>query len=404
MKKIIYLSCFAALVLTGCKEKIDSIGPLSPNYNLTELEERLDTIPYFPTAYNMPVIDGLPPVEVPADNPMTEEGVRLGRFLFYETELSIDNTVSCGSCHHVDKAFTDGLDFSIGVNGARTTRNSMSLINIAYSEKQNSIHNLMWDGSFSTLEQQILEGPVTNSLEMANTWEEVETRLRAHNHYPRMFRQAFGITDKSEINRELVAKAIAQFERTLNSAASRYDQHEFVPFEYMDEQELRGMQLFIGDAGSVNAGKDGECAHCHSFTRDKAVFGRFNFSNNGLDSTGNSFMFPDPGFGAVTGNIGDNGKFKEVTLRNIALTAPYMHDGRFNTLEEVMDHYVSIGHGTSSPNVSNELTTAPDLPNLTQQEQDDIVAFLHALTDTSYVNKVEWSDPFSQENPWQENQ
>lgn len=402
MKKIIYLSCFCALIITACKEKTESLGPLSPNYEVTQLEGRLDTIPYSPTAYNMPVIDGLPVVEVPVDNPITEEGVRLGRFLFYEKELSIDNTISCGSCHHIDKAFSDGLDFSIGVNGATTPRSSMPLINIAYNEKQGSVHNFMWDGVFATLEQQILEGPVTNALEMANTWEEVEMRLRNHDHYPRMFRQAFGIMDKSEIDRHLVAKAIAQFERTLNSADSRYDQHEFVPFEYMSEQELRGMQLFIGDAGVVNAGKDGECAHCHSFTRDKAVFGRFGFSNNGLDSTGTSFIFPDLGFGAVSGNIGDNGKFKEVTLRNIALTAPYMHDGRFQTLEEVMAHYVSVGHGTSSPNVANELTTAPDLPTLTQQEQEDIITFLNALTDTSYVNKAEWMDPFLQANPWEE--
>ena len=388
--------------MTACKNRTENLGPLSPNYSTLGAEGNLEDIPYDPTNYIAPTIAGLPPVEIPPNNPMTREGIRLGRYLFYEKALSIDHTISCGSCHHIDKAFTDGLAFSVGVDGATTPRNSMSLINIGYASNLRSSHNFMWDGQFATLEQQILEGPVTNSLEMANTWEEVELRLQAHEHYPRMFRRAFGIENKAEITRELVAKAIAQFQRTLNSADAQYDRHEHIPFEYLSEQELRGMELFIGDAGTLNTGKDGECAHCHSFTRHKAIFARFGYSNNALDSTGARFLFPDLGLGGVNGRLIDRGKFKEVTLRNIALTAPYMHDGRFNTLEEVMDHYVSIGHGTSSPNVANELAAAPDLPNLSQQEKEDIVAFLHALTDTSYVNKEEWMDPFLQADPWTE--
>lgn len=399
MKK--YILLYSALILffliglTACEPKDEIIGPISPTVG------ELDSIAYNPTAYNFPQINGLPTMEVPADNPVTNEGVRLGRFLFYEKTLSVDNSISCGSCHHQDMAFTDGSALSIGVGGTVGTRNSMTLINVGYNWKQNSSHNFNWDGKFATLEEQVL-APVEHPLEMMNSWEVVEQRLQAHEHYPRLFRQAFGINKTEEITKELAAKALAQFLRTLNSADSEYDRDEWVPFQYMNEAAQRGKLLFLGDAAGSAQTKDAECAHCHSFTRNYAIFARNDFSNNAIDSVGSFSEFNDLGLGAVTGSAPDNGRFREVSVRNVALTAPYMHDGRFATLEEVLDHYVDHTGGNRGPNVASELSTAQSLPTLTPAEKSDIIAFLHALTDTSYVNKPEWSDPFLQADPWAE--
>lgn len=389
------LTLFFLIGLTACEPRNELIGPISPTSG------DLDSIAYNPTTYNFPQINGLPAMEVPADNQLTNEGVRLGRFLFYEKVLSIDSSISCGSCHQQDKAFTDGETVGIGVGGTLGVRNSMSLINVGYNWKQNSAHNFNWDGAFRNLEDQVL-APVEHPLEMMNSWELVEQRLREHEHYPRLFRQAFGINDTDEITKELAAKAMAQFLRTLNSADSEYDRDEWVPFVYMNEAAQRGKLLFLGDAAGSAQTKDAECAHCHSFTRNSAIFARNEFSNNAIDSVGSFNEFNDLGLGAVTGSAPDNGRFREVSVRNVGLTAPYMHDGRFATLEEVLEHYVEHTGPNRGPNVASELSTAPTLPTLTANEKSDIVSFLHALTDSSYVNRLEWSDPFLQADPWAE--
>lgn len=397
-KSLLYLSLgLGSLLLleTACDPKPDDIGPVSPTVG------SLDSIPYNPVAYDYPQINGLPTMEEPSENRATEAGVKLGRYLFYERKLSIDSSISCASCHHQDRAFTDGNPVGIGVGGAVGTRNSMSLINVGYNWKQNSQHNFNWDGKFASLEEQVLS-PVEHPLEMMSNWEEVMQRLKGHEHYPRMFRQAFGIEHIDEMSKELAAKALAQFLRTLNSADSEYDRDEWVPFQYMSEAAQRGKLLFLGDALGSASTKDAECGHCHSFTRDAAIFARNSFSNNAIDSVSSFMEFSDNGLGDVTGSVVDNGRFREVSLRNVGLTAPYMHDGRFATLEEVLDHYTEHTSGSRGPNVANELSTAPELPHLTAQEKQDIIAFLHALTDTSYVNKAEWADPFLQADPWAE--
>jgi cytochrome c peroxidase len=352
----------------------------------------LSSYPYTPTSHLVQSPNGFPPMEHPDDNQITEEGIELGRHLFYDPILSRDSTISCSSCHNIKKAFTDGLDKSIGIDNLVSRRSSMSLINIGYSWVQNRPHNFMWDGRFQSLEEQIVKGPVEDPLEMDNTWEKAEADLRGHANYPKMFREAFGVNCSEDITRELVGKAIAQFERTLNSANSKYDEDQWVPFVYLSPQELRGLTLFIGDASGAPASKDGECAHCHNFSQNKALFARNDFSNNGLDSVTNLNEFTDLGYGGITGNASENGEFREVTLRNIGLTAPYMHDGRFATLEEAVDHYTS--GGKPSPNLASELTTAPTIRTLSTSDKADLVAFLHALTDTSYINKPEWSSPF----------
>ena len=147
---ILYLPIVLLVLAFSCDPRHENIGPISPNPG----EGRLDSISYTPTAYAFPTIPGLPAMETPADNPVTVDGVKLGRFLFYEKLLSIDTSISCGSCHHQDKAFTDGFDVSRGVDGILGTRNSMMLINVGYNWKQNSAHNFNWDGKFRNMEDQ----------------------------------------------------------------------------------------------------------------------------------------------------------------------------------------------------------------------------------------------------------
>lgn len=370
------------IVFFACKQ----IPPIEPSGSLGH-------IPYQPTPYTVEKPTGFPAMVHPADNPITVEGIELGRHLFYDPILSRDSTISCSSCHQQEKAFTDGRTIAVGIDGRVGKRNSMSLINVGYNFQANRPYNFMWDGRFQTLEQQVLEGAILDPLEMDNTWEKAETDLRKHPAYPEMFRKAFGIEYKSAISRDLVAKAIAQFERTLNSANSAYDSIITTPFAYLTNEQDTGFQLFLGDAqdGIPNI-LDAECAHCHSFSPSKMLFARNDFSNNGLNAAPTFNDFPDKGYGAITGNQHENGLFREVSLRNIALTAPYMHDGRFQTLEEVIDQYVSgIKH---APNLATELESGQELPQLTDRDKSNLIAFLHTLTDSSYFHKPEWSSPF----------
>ena len=381
--KVAILLLSIILFLLACQP----CPPLTTGKDLTHL-------PYSPTAYSFATIQGLPPMEIPADNPMTVEGIKLGRHLFYDPILSLDSTISCASCHKQEKAFTDGVALATGIDGLVGRRSSMSLINVGYNWIRGRDHNFMWDGRFETLEELTIKGPIIDPVEMANTWENLEESLQNHPTYPTLFREAFGISNSQEIKAELVGKALAQFQRTLNSARSMYDKDVWDPLVYMSPQEINGMDLFQGDAAGSPASKDGECGHCHSFSTNKALFARNEFSNNGLDSVTSVLDFLDYGFGESTQDSNDNGRFREVSLRNIALTAPYMHDGRFQTLEEVLDHYVSGLH--PSTNRAGELSpsAATTLTQLTQADKEDIIAFLHALTDTSYIHKEEWSNPF----------
>lgn len=354
----------------------------------------LQSITYAPTAYTIVPPKGLPAMDIPEDNPMTVEGIRLGRHLFYDPILSLDSTISCGSCHKIEHAFTDGQAVSMGVGGTIGRRSSMSLINVGYTPSPPLEHNFMWDGRFKTLEEQAIQ-PIIDPVEMNNSWDNVEKALMRHPTYPTLFRQAFGIDCNEEITIEMVGKALAQFERTLNSAGSKFDEFTNNIGVSLGSRAEDGMRLFLSDSqgGGSAAFKDAECGHCHSFSSGRALFARNQFSNNGIDSVNTSMDFPDLGLGAITGFEPDNGKFREVTLRNIALTAPYMHDGRFATLEEVMDHYVSGIH--PAQNLGSELANAQTLPLLTSDEKEDIIAFLHTLTDTSYLQgHPEWRNPF----------
>jgi cytochrome c peroxidase len=327
-----------------------------------------------PFVLNIPA--WLPKPIIPADNSLTIKGVALGRRLFYDPILSKDSTQSCASCHTLEKSFTDGLPLSKGEKGMVGKRNSMALVNLAYNTR-----GFFWDGRVNSLELQVLH-PIEDPLEMNNKIQEVENRLRRSKTYPQWFKEAFGINAKNEITIDLLAKAIAQFERTLISGNARYDQVIWGQKGFPSEEEARGIELFfIEFAGNL---QHPGCSHCHF----NPLFTDNQFRNNGLDFVASLLDFKDPGRRLVTGNINDSGRFRVPTLRNIALTAPYMHDGRFKTLEEVLAHYEKGGHGVinEDPNL---------LPfKLSDRDKKDLISFMNMLTDTTFLNNKNFSNPF----------
>ncbi|GAB5564873.1 MAG: cytochrome c peroxidase [Winogradskyella sp.] len=299
---------------------------------------------------------------IPNDNPQTVEGVALGKKLFFDTILSADGSQSCASCHSPQSAFTDNFATSTGVNGIAGTRNSMPLFNLAWNYNE----RFTWDGKELSLERQA-EEPVQNPIEMHSNWNDVIERLQTHQEYPQLFDLAF---NTSTITKELTTKAIAQFERTLISANSRFDRYS-LGIETLTAQELNGLDIFLRE-------DKGDCFHCHG-NPNNPLWTNNDFHNNGLDAT-----FTDLGLGVVTGDPNDNGKFRTPSLRNLVYTAPYMHDGRFTTLDQVINHY--------SEGLQNSPTIDPLMKQinqggvqLTDQEKADLKAFLLTLSDPSFV-------------------
>lgn len=350
----------------------------------------LSGIPYNPAAYTIKKPAHFPQVSVPEDNPMTLEGVQLGRRLFYDPILSADSTMSCSSCHLPQGSFTDNKAVSSGIDGITGRRSAMSLLNVAYAN-----NGLFWDGRAFTLEKQALL-PVEDPIELHHTWPNVVEQLKTHPVYPELFRKAFGVEHCCDITKELVAKAIAQFERILiSSGTSRYDEYVLGNLDALDDKELDGKLMFFDEGQDANL-PDAQCFHCHGGI---TLTGN-NYFNNGLDSVASLNDFTDRGRGAISGNSTDNGKFRAPTLRNIALTAPYMHDGRFPTLEAVLDHYNGNGKGVSNedpiirqigfPLGGNVVTYS----GLTPYQRQAIVKFLHTLTDTRFIDNPDIQNPF----------
>ncbi|MBR9756975.1 MAG: cytochrome-c peroxidase [Algicola sp.] len=311
----------------------------------------------------------IPPV-LPVNNPQTVEGVALGKKLFFDPILSVDFSQACASCHKPQKAFTDDNTFSTGVNGDLGRRNSMPLFNLAWNYEE----NFFWDGRSFHLEHQAMQ-PVKDPTEMANTWNEVVSRLSNHSEYPALFKAAFG---QQDITKQLVAKAIAQFERTLISANSKFDNY-LLGQATLTPQEQNGLNVFMDE-------DRGDCFHCHG-NPNNPLWTDNAFHNNGLDAT-----FLDNGLGDVTGDPADNGKFKSPSLRNLAYTAPYMHDGRFTTLDEVINHY--------SEGLQNSPTIDPLMKKVNQggvqlspQDKADLKAFLLTLSDPSFINNPDFQNP-----------
>jgi len=335
-------------LLSGCGE--DSTNPIPPD----------ETFPP-PTPVDI-AVPGLPPMPIPVDNPTTREGIELGRRLFYDKRLSGDNTMSCATCHQQAFAFSDGgRQFSLGIDGILGDRNTPALTNTGF------LPAFFWNGRAPTLEDQA-RGPVTNPIEMHTTWPEAVARLEQDPDLPGMFGRAFG---SSAISEDRVVMAIAQFERTFTAPNSRYDQWRRREIDLTDA-EKSGFGLFFTEVG--------DCFHCH----DEFALSIHAFRDIGLDAV------PDSGLAKVTGLAEDYGKFKIPTLRNIAVTAPYMHDGRFATLSEVLDHYNSGGE--RSPNLDPFIRFGQGL-GLTDEQKSDIIAFLHTLTDSTFLTNPELADP-----------
>ncbi|MBI1184189.1 c-type cytochrome [bacterium] len=326
----------------------------------------------------------------PKDNPTTVEGADLGRYLFYDVRLSANNTVACASCHKQEYAFADNVQFSKGFDGGHTARNSMSIVNMRWQKK------FFWDGRANSLEEQALM-PIQDHIEMGMNLDDLVPKLQAIDIYPPKFEAAFG---SSKVTADRIGKAIAQFVRTIVSQNSKFDDAFGMPEgkvkHLLTDEEFLGYKLFIKhinpDNGSGKnmpgtANRGANCGDCHK----TALMTNSMFTSNGLDS-----VTTDPGYGKISGLPQFDGTFKTPTLRNIELTAPYMHDGRFNTLEEVIEHYDS--HVQDHPNLDVQISAAgnnfPGRLDLTDEEKRALVAFLKTLTDHQLITDPKYASPF----------
>jgi cytochrome c peroxidase len=300
---------------------------------------------------------GLPPVPVPADNPPTAETIALGKTLFFSTALSVDGTLSCSSCHNPATAFVDGRKVSIGVHVRKGTRNAPTVLNAAYHPLQ------FWDGRAEGLEGQA-SGPMFNSVEMGHTLEGVEQSCSRDSNLCALFEQAFG---PGPPTMEKITKAIASFERTLVSGNSPFDR-----FFYGGAQDALSASAKRGFDVFRSADK-GNCAVCHTVGEKFALFTDQTFHNLGAGLSPEGEI-TDLGRYSHTRREGDQGSFRTPSLRNVARTAPYMHDGSLKTLKDVVDFYV--GGGSSNPYLDKLIKP---LTHLTRQERADLVAFLESL-------------------------
>ncbi|MCS6808007.1 MAG: cytochrome c peroxidase [Bacteroidota bacterium] len=306
--------------------------------------------------YVLAIPPGFPPMFIPDyERPLTQAKIELGRKLFFDPILSINGTVACATCHQPNHAFTVPVPVPAGVFGRRGTRNAPTLTNVGYNR------SFFWHGGSTSLQTQALSS-LENEDEMGNDADNIVQTLRAHSEYPRLFRQVFG----KEIDILSVLDAIAAFERTLISGNSRYDHFQRGDSSALNASERRGMALFFSERT--------QCASCHA---------GFNFTSGAFEDNGSQApQYVDLGRYMMTGREEDKGKFKVPTLRNIARTAPYFHNGSRPTLESVIAHYNAGGSSAMrSPNQSPRVRPL----GLTHDEQTDIINFLKALTDEEFV-------------------
>ena len=305
--------------------------------------ERLRSFPA-----NIPVPAGLPPIVWPNENPYTAEKAELGRFLFFDTRISADNTVSCSTCHSPQYAFTDSMPVAIGIGKQKGKRSAPTIINRAYSTAQ------FWDGRAATLEEQA-KVPMTNPIEMGSTEQSVVDKLRGIAGYRVLFAKTFGGED---FTIDQVVKAIATFERTIVSGNSAYDRYQAGDKKALTAQQIRGMNVFF---------KKAKCDKCHE---------GMNFTKNEFHNTGVAMDKPEPDAGrfVITKDPKDWGAFKTPTLRDIAETPPYMHDGSLKTLKEVVEFYDK--GGILNKNLDKDIKPL----KLTVEEKDSLVEFLRGLS------------------------
>ena len=316
------------------------------------------------TPYQFQMSATFPIPDLPRDNPLLVERVELGKTLFFDKQLSVNNQQSCADCHSPEKAFTDGRRTARGAEGAFGERNSMPLFNLAWKKE------FFWDGRAKSLRQQVLQ-PIQNPIEMHQPLTNLVVKLaQSTNIYATLFTTAFG---SPEITSEKIAFALENYLLTLTSFDAKFDRVLRGEDKFTTEEQ-RGFELFSTEYDPRRGQFGADCFHCHG----GPLFQSQSFANNGLDET-----FGDLGRGKITSKKSDDGKFSTPSLRNVALTAPYMHDGRFRTLEDVIRHYVSgvVRSATLDPNLAKH----PDsgVP-LTDADMQALVAFLKTLTDAQF--------------------
>lgn len=381
------MACILAIFSSCRKEEIIDIDPVNSVLNLP-------TSPYSYTTVAIPTYLStnflLGPGQnaatdndnAPANNPTTDEGATLGRVLFYDKSLSANGTISCASCHKQEFGFSDNQKLSAGFDGGSTRRHSMSLINAAWYGRG----RFFWDERAATLEDQVLM-PFQDPVEMGMTLEGVVNTVKAKAYYPSLFKSTFGTED---INADRISKALAQFVRSMVSVQSKYDAGRALvnaptsDFPNFTTSENNGKRLFF-----LPPPQGAGCVGCHS---TEAFINPDNgTTNNGLDAVSTT----DLGVYEAIKNPAFLGAFKVPSLKSVALSAPYMHDGRFATLEEVVEHYNS---GIQNhPNLANALRAPNGQPvrlNLSAQSKTDLVNFLKTLTDETLVTDVKFTNPF----------
>ncbi|WP_306643651.1 cytochrome-c peroxidase [Sanyastnella coralliicola] len=371
--KVVLCIISFVIVFAGCKEDNVLSPPPSNEKTLSLPETPFDyegiTLPaYFTESGALDLFEA-----IPSDNPVTNHGATLGRVLFYDEILSVDGTISCGSCHHQEHAFADNDRFSEGLNGVITPRNSMAMFNLQYSRR------FFWDRRTNGLENQVLE-PIQHPEEMGLTLTEAVERVESQDYYPALFEAAFG---DPTVTADRMSLALSQFIRSIVSYRSKWDEGYDIDFANFTELEAEGRELFFNGVT--------RCNQCHMTVQ---------FYTPGTANTGLDENYADGGAGDVNGNPNDHGKFKMVSLRNLGYTAPYMHDGRFATLEEALEHYNSniVAHPNLDDRLTYELTTGgtPIVMNLSESDIEALVAFLHTLDDPYMITEEMYANPFTE--------
>jgi len=398
MKKyfIFFILTLISTTFLGCGGGTSVNDTAISNSTETEIINELFNLPQNAQNYSI-----FPP-KIPQDNPITNEKIELGKYLFYDTKLSANQTQSCSSCHLQKSAFSDHNKVGIGSTGEHSLRNPNSLTNTGYYTSYS------WaNPALTTLERFIIL-PITGDdpIELGvvdEEQEEVLNRFKLDERYQNLFTKAFPDVE-NPYTLEYIVKALATFLRTLNSFNSKYDKYIRGDKTALNESEIRGMNLFMGEKA--------ECFHCHdginfsdSTTNEKSFSNPQFFHNIGLYNINGIGSYPDlnQGLFEITQQNSDKGKFKAPSLRNIELTFPYMHDGSMETLEEIIDLHsnggryiesgINAGDGRNNPYLSDFIT----VKNFTQEEKDDLLAFLKSLTDEEFITNQKIANPFAQD-------
>lgn len=376
IKKLSILVILVGLFACSSEEEYTEIDDTNANASDSEILARILNLPADSFNYEEIAIpnyflgNGTAQEDnTPANNRITNAGATLGRVLFYDKQLSVNNTVSCASCHEQSRGFSDSNTLSVGFNGGLTARNSMGLANAKYYDNG----RFFWDERAASLEEQVLL-PIQDAVEMGLTLDELETKLQDDDYYQILFRRAFG---SEEVTRQRISLALAQFVRSMVSFESKFDEglaltnNPQANFPNFTQSENLGKNLFFS-----NRTRCSDCHDTNAFAGDRA-------RNNGLDA-----ILTDFGTGAR------RGEFKVPSLRNIQLTGPYMHDGRFSSLAQVVEHYNSGVR--NSMFLDGRLRAGNNVRrlNLSNAEKQALVDFMNTLTDTNFIDDEKYANPF----------